>query len=296
MKRLFIVMMVAAAALFLTAAASARQGDPPAKGPAHHYTGSGHLTCTYEATHPTSSIDFATDAAWIAAGHVNGKWIAGTCPEAPPVIHDYVLTLRVNGGLSAVIPDGGTVMYSGAYTDNGDPVSGSSVSLTVYGGYMCTGSPVFGPTSYFTTDSGGLFSALSGATSTGQYSAQVNVGSTESNCVNVGVGKVTPPPAASVTLPPQENNVFLCYSAFQTTPGVWNVKEAPGLIAQGYWHPYAVAGNVEGGTNIGTYHLTCNLATGQAAGQQFAALDGYLTGIDQFTGVSGVIGWYPVVP
>ena len=102
--------------------------------------------------------------------------------------------------------------------------------------------------------------------------------------------------AAGTAPPPPPSNVFLCYSVFQTDPGVWAASEAASLIAQGYWSPYAVKGNVTGGTNVGGYHLVCNLAAGQAAGQQFETDDGFVLGADVFKALTGAPGWYPVVP
>ena len=62
------------------------------------------------------------------------------------------------------------------------------------------------------------------------------------------------------------NHVFLCYSKFEQDGGaVFDVSQQAALIAQGYWLPSAVAGNVAGGDNIGAYHLVCNPPTGLAA-------------------------------
>jgi hypothetical protein len=115
-------------------------------------------------------------------------------------------------------------------------------------------------------------------------------------CVDVTVTKapapVTPPPA-----PAGENSFFLCYSVFQVDPGVWPYHIAAQLMAGGgYWQPYAVKGNVQWGTNVGDYHLVCNIATGQAAGQQFAGAGGDISGAEAFPMLTGQLGWYPVVP
>jgi hypothetical protein len=67
---------------------------------------------------------------------------------------------------------------------------------------------------------------------------------------NVGFG--------AISVAPQVNNIFLCYSSFQTVPGVWPANEALTLVKQGYWEPTAVDGNVDGGVNVGSYHLQCN--------------------------------------
>jgi len=102
-----------------------------------------------------------------------------------------------------------------------------------------------------------------------------------------------PPPPPAVHTP---SHSFLCYSTYQTDPGVWENSQAITLLGQGYWIPYAIKGNVTGGTNIGGYHLVCNLATGQAAGQQFAGADGFVPGVGSYPALKGVVGWYPIVP
>jgi hypothetical protein len=58
---------------------------------------------------------------------------------------------------------------------------------------------------------------------------------------------------------PQVDHVFLCYSKFQTDPGVWESSTAALLLKAGYWLPYALSGKVDGATNLGDYHLACNL-------------------------------------
>jgi hypothetical protein len=73
------------------------------------------------------------------------------------------------------------------------------------------------------------------------------------------------------------DGVFLCYSKFQTEPGVWPQDQAMDLLAEGYWPPVAVAGNVEGGPNVGAYHLVCNATgapTGKVVNENGEVLDG----------------------
>lgn len=103
--------------------------------------------------------------------------------------------------------------------------------------------------------------------------------------------------ACASETPPPPNNVFLCYSSTQTDPGVWTVDQAPALMAAGYWSPYAIKGNVAGGTNVGGYHLVCNLVSGQAVTQGAAVTtDGSAAGAEAeaTNAVQGVPGWYPV--
>lgn len=101
--------------------------------------------------------------------------------------------------------------------------------------------------------------------------------------------------ACAGALPPPVANVFLCYSASQTDPGVWPVTEAAALIKAGYWSPYAVPNTVTGGTNIGGYHLVCNLATGQSAGTSVLGGAGEVYGTGATTDVTNVPGHYQVV-
>jgi hypothetical protein len=68
------------------------------------------------------------------------------------------------------------------------------------------------------------------------------------------------PGNGSKTAPiPQVDHVFLCYSKFQTDPGVWESDTGALLLKAGYWLPYALPGNMDGATNLGDYHLACNL-------------------------------------
>lgn len=100
--------------------------------------------------------------------------------------------------------------------------------------------------------------------------------------------------AAGTARAAQIDHSFLCYSAFQTNPGVWQNGQATSLLAQGYWSPYAVSGNVAGGTNIGSYHLVCNLATGQSAGGSLLDESGRLIGPTVAPVFKSIVGVYPV--
>jgi hypothetical protein len=76
-----------------------------------------------------------------------------------------------------------------------------------------------------------------------------------------GLGEFCPPPKThqgtpSKPAPPQVNNVFLCYS--NGDPVVFPATEAADLLGQGYRLPVAVAGNLDGGNNLGGYHLSCD--------------------------------------
>jgi len=98
-------------------------------------------------------------------------------------------------------------------------------------------------------------------------------------------------PAKPGVAPAPPVSYFLCYSAYQTTPGVWPKDVALQLLTQGYWLAYAVPGTVAGGTNLGGYHLVCNLASTQAVDGQFVGGDGTVLG----SSYSGVQGLYPQI-
>lgn len=93
---------------------------------------------------------------------------------------------------------------------------------------------------------------------------------------------------------PPPSNVFLCYSSSESTPGVWSAAQAPALIAAGYWSPYAIKGNVAGGTNVGGYHLVCNLVGQQSVTSTSVTTDGSPSGSDAVNAVKNQPGWYPV--
>ncbi|MGH2933752.1 MAG: hypothetical protein ACRDL2_04460 [Gaiellaceae bacterium] len=93
---------------------------------------------------------------------------------------------------------------------------------------------------------------------------------------------------------PQVSNAFLCYSDSQNDPGVWPIGVAQQLLNEGgYWSPYAVAGNVDGGTNIGGYHLVCNLGSGQSASDSSLGGAGETDGPGTKQDVTGA-GHYPI--
>ena len=104
-----------------------------------------------------------------------------------------VLTLTGNGSAtSAPITTAETVVYAGKYTNGAAPVPNATVGLTVFHGYDCLiGQGFYTDASYTTTDASGNYSKESGTPpGAGQYSAQTNVGSNLSNCVNIPVTEV----------------------------------------------------------------------------------------------------------
>ena len=93
------------------------------------------------------------------------------------------------------------------------------------------------------------------------------------------------------------NNVFLCYSKFQVDPGTWSANQAPELMNEGYWSPMAMIGNLDGATNVGAYHLVCNVAStalvfaSSSDGDLYIGADG--TGVSG--AAAGMAGYYPVL-
>lgn len=175
-----------------------------------------------------------------------------------------------------------------------------------YYGAGCTGAPVWTPTlgiGHFThamtptewdrQASGGAFSFRAAVYNNGDALKGTSA------CVTLNVTKPvvpsTPTVSAPIAEPRGEDGIFLCYSTFQVDPGVWKYSVAQKLIQEGYWAPHAITGNLPGGTNVGRYHLVCNLATGQAAGDQFVGAGGDVSGASVHSLLVGILGWYPVV-
>ena len=126
------------------------------------------------------------------------------------------------------------------------------------------------------------------------YSFKAFLGHESSNCENVTIEVPKPAPLTAAGAP---SSLFLCYSAYQDQPGAWVMPEAKKLFAAGYWQPFAVSGKVTGGTNVGNYHLTCNLAAGQSVADVHGYVGGGGTvyGPDLHDAMSSVLGNYPVV-
>jgi hypothetical protein len=97
--------------------------------------------------------------------------------------------------------------------------------------------------------------------------------------------------------PFSDNHVFLCYSTFTDAPGVWPVGEAQALVSEGYWAPTATDGNVDGGTNIGDYHLSCNPPASDKKLALYPSTGLYVGGGGEMVGsaAAGLPGYYPYV-
>jgi hypothetical protein len=100
------------------------------------------------------------------------------------------------------------------------------------------------------------------------------------------------PNSCKTPLPPPYVNppdgIFLCYSTSQVEPGVWLQDQAAELLAAGYYYPKALPGNVDGGTNLGSFHLVCN-ASGTPTGM-FVNENGEVIPPEH---AQGNLGYYP---
>jgi hypothetical protein len=200
------------------------------------------------------------------------------------------LSLQVNGVTSLTVSPGAKLIFTGSLAN----VNRShSITVYEYTNSSCTANQSF----VGSESTNGAFSISYTLPSNAligkhyymaKHAADEIVPNLSSNCVTVTV-------AAAAILPPPENNVFLCYSAFQDSPGSWPVGEAAALIKTGYWSPYAVLGSVTDGTNVGGYHLACNLATGQSAGESTLGGAGEVYGVGAKSDVKDVPGHYPVI-
>lgn len=201
-------------------------------------------------------------------------------------------TLALDDHPSLVAPATITLDASGLASD-------SDYTIYEFQGSGCEGEPI-GSQDGSTPPEGDSFSATFENLAAGVYSFQTygdegpevapnQEGGPVTNCLDVTIG-------AGNGVIPQVNNAFLCYSVDQTNPGVWPIGVARQLLKQGgYWTPYAVQGNVAGGTNIGAYHLVCNLATTQSVGDSTLGGAGETDGPGVKPNVTNVAGYYPIV-
>lgn len=120
-----------------------------------------------------------------------------------------------------------------------------------------------GDAEFFLSNSGGNFSIV-GTPAAGDY--HIARGACKKN--------------GGVWTEPDVDHAFAC--AGQPSgglPGVWAVPEKSVFpdwmtFAAGYWTPYAMSGNLDGGNNIGSYHLICYLPPGMKETGGFIGGDG----------------------
>ena len=74
------------------------------------------------------------------------------------------------------------------------------------------------------------------------------------------------------------HHVYVCYSKFEQDAGeVEDVATATALVEAGRWYPTALPGNVDGGENVGAYHLLCNPPATVAPTGRFVGIGGAVT-------------------
>jgi len=154
------------------------------------------------------------------------------------------------------VAQNGYVTLGGTLTGNEGPVSEADVLIIEFQTPDCNDEGIGALEE--TTDGEGDYSTgpLLADVPPGHYYFQAFYNdAAASSCVDL----VVTDHSQKATDPPQVDGIYLCYSKFQTTPGVWPASEAAALVGQGYWEPTAVDGNVDGGVNVGSYHLECNV-------------------------------------
>jgi hypothetical protein len=118
-----------------------------------------------------------------------------------------------------------------------------------------------------------------------------------SNCVTMHVLPYVAPPEPVVTpeepvvvpqLPSDElSSSYLCWNHEADNPVAYIDKVADQMWVTGnYFEPAAILGNVEGGTNIGAYHLVCKIPSG------LAKTDAMLGGSGEVYGLAENVGYH----
>jgi hypothetical protein len=219
--------------------------------------------------------------------------LLGSCTFAAAAGASSSATLTLSGSPS--VEAGTGLILSGALT--GVPAaSGRPVELVRFSGYGCATTL---SDSTITTDANGGYREVVSTTvaDLGHWSFQALFYDRQhrlkasSACANVAV--VNQPVSET---PRPEDEAFLCYSVYESDPAVFPVSTASTLLSgQGYWSPYAVPGNVAGGTNIGAYHLACNLTSGQSVADTTLGAAGELYAADSKQELQDVPGHYAVI-
>jgi hypothetical protein len=101
----------------------------------------------------------------------------------------FALTLLANGASSTTVYVGDHVIYTGQYTYGTTPNVGYPVTLNVWTGVGCSGTPLYTGISAGVTDASGMYSLDGGPSPLGVYSIMGMTSSPAitSNCVNVTV-------------------------------------------------------------------------------------------------------------
>lgn len=158
---------------------------------------------------------------------VAGAVAASPASAAPPIGTHYCMDGRVTfstwDAASQHVADKVVNQYAGLFTaGENDPANVSRDALRQF------------------------YDAIETSDATGNYGVDTTIANYVIHRISLG------------DCPFSDNHVFLCYSKSSDVPGVWPVGQAQDLIDGGYWAPAAMAGIVDGGTNIGNFHLVCN--------------------------------------
>ncbi len=200
----------------------------------------------------------------------------------------------------ATITAGTAASFGGQLTGVGSP---KTVSLSQFAGAGCAGAGNAAGSGLANAASSWTYNilytagaALAKTTISLQSSMSVNTAggpvTKVSNCLDVNVLKAGGGQHHALVVQP--SHAFLCYSKSQgapTTSDGWTAAAAVGLMKQGYWQPYAVAGSDSSSdaVNVGKFHLACNPATAQSAGGSNGYVDNDGSQVDaQYAGMIGV--------
>ena len=214
---------------------------------------------------------------------VIGTVVALTAAVGPAGAAVNTLTLHVSPNPVVL---NGPATFSGRLTGPGGvPIVGSSVDIFIFAGAGCPGAS-FGSIATLITDGGGNYvfgPVTASGIPPGPYSFMAQGGGVTSPCVSITLLAFAPVQSSV-------SGAYLCYSTYQTEPGVWPAAEALVLANQGYWEPTAVDGNIPGGTNVGNYHLQCNATP---MGDGYVGAGGEFYGPDMAAIAQQNLGFYP---
>lgn len=174
------------------------------------------------ATEPTFALTLTATPSTLVVG--DDTWLAGTLSAVPDTtsVADYDVTL-------------------GFYDDAGC----STEPYKVYGGP--------------TTAADGSYGGSLTLEEPGTYYFATSAAGVTSNCVTVEVSVVPVVPAVPAVPSDEASSTYLCWNREMVNPVAYIDKTADAMWKTGrYFEPQAILGNVEGGTNIGAYHLVCN--------------------------------------
>lgn len=207
---------------------------------------------------------------------------AAATPGAP----DITLTAT-----PAAITTSGTVTLSGVYTPaEGASAVGEYVYLAQYDDEAGSWTTTIYDREAQTTD-GGVYSATLSGLPVGTYWYRAEMENVDAVSpmveVTVTAEPVTPEPVPVTPAIPSDEaaSSYLCWNQTMVDPVEYIDKVADTMWLSGnYFEPQAVLGNVEGGTNIGAYHLVCNMAgtlkeTDQSVGGSGEVYDAQVTAL-----------------